>query len=252
MRSLLFVLVGVLLGCGSTETPSPHPPSPHPVEAPPATPPAVPDDFAMSGSGGPVAGWMAAGMTFTEARLQPGAARDTFELLEVQYTVDAMGARGPATESRRVTVPAARTSELHRYVVDHLAELEAPCFDPTIMDGAGSSYTVTYAGGAHTFSCVNARTPAFDGLSALYGALVSELLPAPATCASDADCRLETADGCQCIAAYTARPPGPGCSHPCFVDPCMNQVAACDTTSGSCVVRAVSAPPIPPSSATTS
>ena len=73
-------------------------------------------------------------------------------------------------------------------------------------------------------------------------------LPAAPTspCTSDADCRLETIDGCGCIAVLSSSPPGPGCSHPCFADPCMDRAAVCNVASA-CYARPLPIEAPPPS-----
>lgn len=187
MRSLSIVsLVWVLAtACGPAEapvassstSPSSTPPVVEPVVEP--APPALPDDFRMSAVGGPVMAAMAAGMTLTHAELRPGAVAGSFELVEIAVTNDAMGMPGEAVEARRAPVARERVEALHRYVTEHLAALEGPCFDPTIMDGAMSRLEVTFGGTSHTFSCVNARTPEFIALSEMFDALVIELLPPP-------------------------------------------------------------------------
>lgn len=72
--------------------------------------------------------------------------------------------------------------------------------------------------------------------------------PAPSSpCSVDADCRLETVDGCGCIVVLSSSPPGPGCAHPCFAYPCMDRAARCDTSTHACVVRPEPTEAPPPS-----
>lgn len=56
-------------------------------------------------------------------------------------------------------------------------------------------------------------------------------------CTTDADCRVESATGCACIAALASSPPGPGCPHPCVVDPCAGNEGFCHTPTSTCRVR---------------
>lgn len=193
MRSSLLLLAALTLACGPTEAPaasSATPPSPPPAPtvepAPPAEPPApppapaaLPDDFAMRTGGGPVMAGMAAGMTINHSEIRPGATAGTFDVVVLAVVHDEMGMPGEGTEVRRTTAPRERVEAIYQYVTTNLAALSAPCFDPSIMDGAVARLEVTYAGQAHTFSCVNARTPEFSQLESLYQAVVTETAPTP-------------------------------------------------------------------------
>lgn len=179
MRTTLAILV-CLSACGSPEAstvtapaePAPvepavtSPPAPLPPPAPEPLAHAAPPDFAMSVSGGPVAGFMAAGLTEMTVRLVPHPdAPGAFDLVEASVTHDSYGVPGEPNEVRRVVVPPARVAALHTMMRERLAELEAPCADPSIMDGAVRSILVHADGADHQFTCSNATTPAFDALS---------------------------------------------------------------------------------------
>jgi len=181
-RSILAIITVLALvpACGGSRSDGPS--SPVVVAnrpAPPAPPsaPAVPADFAISSGGGPVAAWMAAGMTLTRSHIEPASTvPGAFDAVVESSLVDEMGHHGPAREVRRSRVSTEDLSRLHEYIQQHLAELEGPCMDMNIRDGGHSTFGVVANGRSHTFSCVNASTDAFAGLSERYAAVLDRAL----------------------------------------------------------------------------
>jgi hypothetical protein len=135
----------------------------------------APPDFAIRVGGGPVAGWMAEGMTIEHARIEPRPnAPGEFDVVVIAVTHDSMGMPGPEREVRRAPVAADRVAELYEIVRTREDELEGPCMNPEIMDGATTSVVVRANGTDYDFRCTNATTPAFSALTDAFRALVDE------------------------------------------------------------------------------
>lgn len=183
MKTSMMIALALVAGCGSAparatlgSAPAQPPRDRRIAEAPGS--PAVPDDFAIAMDGGPVARWMAAGMTVTRTRIEPGAQPGSFQLVVTEHDVDEMGIPGADREVARLPVPADRVAALFAIVRDRRAELEGPCIDMRVMDGATTSIRVRAEGAEHVFRCTNASTPAFTALSGAYSELVRDHAPA--------------------------------------------------------------------------
>ena len=79
---------------------------------------------------------------------------------------------GESREVSRVFVDGAAVQALYTLIVERREELEAPCFDPTIMDGGTSGFAVHMNGSDLGFRCTNASSPAFEALAEAYRGLV--------------------------------------------------------------------------------
>jgi hypothetical protein len=127
---------------------------------------APPTDFAIQIGGGPVAGEMAANMVLERTRIEPRpGSPGEFDVVVIAVGHDHSGFESGTREVRRVPAPAARVAALYRIVRDRRAELEGPCMNLEIMDGATVGISVHENGLDHEFRCTNASTPAFEALS---------------------------------------------------------------------------------------
>jgi hypothetical protein len=140
-------------------------------------PGAIPTDFSIEVGGGPVAAEVAANITTERTRIEPRlGSPGEFDVVVIAVDHDEIGFESGTREIRRVPAPAARVAALHRLVHERRAELQAPCIDPSIMDGATVRVLVHAGGADEQFSCTNASTPAFEALTTAFRGIVRDSL----------------------------------------------------------------------------
>jgi len=178
-----FTMLLTLSACGGV-TPTPTTVADNQNEETEAAPPtrsSLPDDFSIRAGGGPVAGWMARGMTMDRYRIEPRVgAPGSFDVVHSTQVAAELGVESPLREVGRSPVPTEDIEALHALVMSRRAELEQPCMDPRVMDGGTSSFAVRSGGDEALFQCTNASTPAFAALAEAFHAIVRAHLSADA------------------------------------------------------------------------